>query len=562
MAIETRDPRTVGIAIFRPDLLKRKDRRSDWSNQEVADFYRAVDILKKAGLDTEVDLGLTDEGDPWFVFIRPATGDVIAHFAKIDGEFIAVSSLNHEVYKGKNVRQIVDRMLASHPAVIPQKSNGSRLLLHPTAAISAFLAAAYILTIDGVVAKTLEEVILEGASSNVEEDRGGLWLLSSILKSEPLKNIFSDTSVSNYNVSVLGAALIPHDMLIQDPDHAETVEFVEKFNGIYVNADIDPKAQDTDAGVPSVSARDTSYGAVVKEADNFENFRNDTGAVVLNEELTNVSANNMEVNTDSDLGLMKTLMEASTNLERTSEEVFEGSGLFLNSNGEIDDRIIQPTQLTQYRLVQEVSLDNETNSVSASFSDSSQILSDFFREGYFALEANTDPEKNGVGITLDVTGGFQLVSFEYNLQDDGVRLQTFTAETIFPKLELIDNQSILDAPKNSERHIDKTSFDVLLPKDDSFAPTKAPILGHSFRNPEKILELTTAIDVVFYRGGDAEISGFELGKDLLWFFLSSEELLTAKNEINHKGDLVLDFAGTGTLTFLGVVESMPMETVI
>ena len=135
-------------------------------------------------------------------------------------------------------------------------------------------------------------------------------------------------------------------------------------------------------------------------------------------------------------------------------------------------------------------------------------------------------------------------------------IQTFTAETIFPKLELIDNQSILDAPKNSERNIDKTSFDVLLPKDDSLAPTKAPILGHSFRNPEKILELTTAIDVVFYRGGDAEISGFELGKDLLWFFLSSEELLTAKNEINHKGDLVLDFAGTGTLTFLGVV-SMP-----
>ena len=552
----------MGIAIFKPELLRRKDRRSDWSNQEVADFYRAVDILKKAGLETEVDLGLTDEGDPWFVFIRPATGDVIAHFAKIDGEFIAVSSLNREVYKGKNVRQIVDRMLASHPVVIPQKSNGSGLLLHPTAAISAFLAAAYILTIDGVVAKTLEEVILEGASSNVEEDRGGLGLLSAILKSEPLKNIFSDTSVSNYNVSVLGAALIPHDMLLQDSDHAEAVEFIEKFNGIYVNADIDPKTQDTDTVAQSVSARDASYGAIVKEAYNFENFRDDTGTVVLNEELTNASTNNMEVNTDSNLSLMKTLVEAPTNPERTSEEVFEGSGLFLNSDGELGDRITQPTQLTQYRLVQEVSLDNETDSMGASFSDRSYILSDFFREGYFALETNTDPEKNGVGITLDVTGEFQLVSFEYNFQGDGMQLQTFTAETLFPKFESINNQSILEVPKNTERHIDKTSFDVLLPQEDSLAPTKAPVLGHSFRNPEKILELTTAIDVVFYRGGDAEISGFELGKDLLWFFLSSEELLTAKSEINHKGDLVLDFADTGTLTFLGVVESMPMETAV
>ena len=131
------------------------------------------------------------------LFIRPATGDVIAHFAKIDGEFIAVSSLNHEVYKGKNVRQIVDRMLALiqlpskikwEPPVTASNSGDLGFLLRP------------ILTIDGVVAAF--ESILEGASASIEEDRGGLWLLSSILKSEPLKNIF-DTSVSNYNVSVL-----------------------------------------------------------------------------------------------------------------------------------------------------------------------------------------------------------------------------------------------------------------------------------------------------------------------------------------------------------------------
>ena len=51
---------------------KRRLKKSrDWNNQDIADFYRAMDILKKAGLDTEADSGISDEGDPWFVFLRP-----------------------------------------------------------------------------------------------------------------------------------------------------------------------------------------------------------------------------------------------------------------------------------------------------------------------------------------------------------------------------------------------------------------------------------------------------------------------------------------------------------
>ena len=72
-----------------------------WKNQDIADFYRAVEILKQAGLHTEVDSGVTDEGDPWFVFLRPENGDVIAHFALVDNVFVAVSSINHKVYRGK-----------------------------------------------------------------------------------------------------------------------------------------------------------------------------------------------------------------------------------------------------------------------------------------------------------------------------------------------------------------------------------------------------------------------------------------------------------------------------
>ena len=77
----------MSIAFFKKHKSSLVSREKQWNNQDIADFYRAMEILTQAGLETEVDSGITDEGDPWFVFIRPDTGDVVAHFARIDGLF-------------------------------------------------------------------------------------------------------------------------------------------------------------------------------------------------------------------------------------------------------------------------------------------------------------------------------------------------------------------------------------------------------------------------------------------------------------------------------------------
>ena len=72
-------------------------------------------------------------------FFRPDNEDVTP-ICLIDGSCIAVSSLTHEIYKGDNIRAIVDRMSIC-TMLLPQKKMGAKLLLHSTAAISAFLAA-------------------------------------------------------------------------------------------------------------------------------------------------------------------------------------------------------------------------------------------------------------------------------------------------------------------------------------------------------------------------------------------------------------------------------------
>ena len=138
----------MSITFLKSKFKQPERQKRGWGNQDIADFYRAVDILKQAGLEIEVDSGTTDEGDPWFVFVRPENGEVVAHFAHIDGWFIAVSSVNHQMYKGRDIRYIIDQMLTSYPLLLPQAKGGAKLYLHPTAAISAFLAAAFILTVD------------------------------------------------------------------------------------------------------------------------------------------------------------------------------------------------------------------------------------------------------------------------------------------------------------------------------------------------------------------------------------------------------------------------------
>ena len=74
----------MNLKLFRRSNYDKTSEKKSWNNQDIADFYRAVDILRQAGLNTEVDSGVTDEGDPWFVFIKPETGDVLAHFAQVD----------------------------------------------------------------------------------------------------------------------------------------------------------------------------------------------------------------------------------------------------------------------------------------------------------------------------------------------------------------------------------------------------------------------------------------------------------------------------------------------
>src|SRR5262245_51782048 len=119
--------------------------RGDWSQQELAEFYRVEDALTKTGVAISVDRGLTDEGEPWFVFFRQDNQEVIVHLARIGGEYIVASNFSEAVFRGRNFQTLVRELLDSHPYVLPkQHSSRSTVFLHPATLLAALVVTGYV----------------------------------------------------------------------------------------------------------------------------------------------------------------------------------------------------------------------------------------------------------------------------------------------------------------------------------------------------------------------------------------------------------------------------------
>jgi hypothetical protein len=118
----------------------------DWSPREIAEFYRVEAALLQAGLRIDTGRGLSDDGDPWFVFCRHDDCEVIIHIARIDGEYVLVSPCYDGVARGRDIGSMVRDLVSRHPLVhVPQHKSkaGSNVFLHPAVLLIAVVATAF-----------------------------------------------------------------------------------------------------------------------------------------------------------------------------------------------------------------------------------------------------------------------------------------------------------------------------------------------------------------------------------------------------------------------------------
>lgn len=114
----------------------------DWDNQELADLYRVKRLLDQAGVIIETDRGITDEGDPWFVFCHP-NGDVFVHLSRFDGEYLLDSTSVDAPLRGKSfadlINAFVDRAIEKRAANIVSLRPGEGVFLHPAIMLTALI---------------------------------------------------------------------------------------------------------------------------------------------------------------------------------------------------------------------------------------------------------------------------------------------------------------------------------------------------------------------------------------------------------------------------------------
>jgi hypothetical protein len=120
--------------------------RGDWNQPELAEFYRVEDALTKSGVGVSADRGLTDEGEPWFVFYRQDNEEVIVHFARIGGQYVVASNFTEAVFRGRSFQTLVRELLDSHPYVFLPKQHSSRstVFLHPATLLAALVVTCYV----------------------------------------------------------------------------------------------------------------------------------------------------------------------------------------------------------------------------------------------------------------------------------------------------------------------------------------------------------------------------------------------------------------------------------
>ncbi|WP_020665177.1 hypothetical protein [Aureimonas ureilytica] len=137
--------------------------KTPWQNQDLAELYRVRDRLCAAGLEVETEAGVTDEGDPWFVYAQAGTDNVVVHIARIDSEIHVINCVTGGTYVGPSFREVSDRMLEEAPlALSAQVRRSSNVVLHPSAFLTAFVAAALML-IDLLEHNKAEAATLDGA---------------------------------------------------------------------------------------------------------------------------------------------------------------------------------------------------------------------------------------------------------------------------------------------------------------------------------------------------------------------------------------------------------------
>ncbi|MGD9724709.1 MAG: hypothetical protein AB7U76_26025 [Pirellulales bacterium] len=254
------------VAIFRFAVPARKE----WSPTEQAEFVRAAAILRGTGLPIACEMGVSDEGDPWVIFLREDTGDVIAHIAKIDGQVMAASAATGDVVCGPSFRSVMDKVVRSQPLVLPSTSLGDRIHLHPSTVIVAFIATALAWSLEDGGRMYDWKVDEDGAVALVGGGResSGNVLRDSLFSKAEASRLGLDTGNHNLSNSLVVAAALAAvaivakslELMDDEADRVAAVPDTTDRTDMVIQHDANAVPADPQAALPDIAAAQGASG--------------------------------------------------------------------------------------------------------------------------------------------------------------------------------------------------------------------------------------------------------------------------------------------------------------
>lgn len=208
---------------------KRVSDRSGWTNTELAELYRVEHALVQAKIVIETDRGVTDEGDPWFVFCR-ADGEVVVHVTRFSGSYRLYSPALHTPLTGPSFSTLTKSFLSGLRT--PAQADAS-VAIHPAALLSVLVAAIFYAfdfhSNPADAEKASPEFQREILLSHYHEDRTGDALSHTFVDSvtafcnrtsEAVSSILTKVEAAAAAVAIAVAVLADHGQVDSDLDNA------------------------------------------------------------------------------------------------------------------------------------------------------------------------------------------------------------------------------------------------------------------------------------------------------------------------------------------------------
>ncbi len=122
---------------------RRRPAPREWTDHDKAEFFRVIDVLGRVGILLELEIGLTDEGEPWAVFCVSESGEPVIHIARLGACYVLAATTLAEPLRGPELHALVRVALQDTRAAVLPKSDNGVLALHPAALLMVLVATCW-----------------------------------------------------------------------------------------------------------------------------------------------------------------------------------------------------------------------------------------------------------------------------------------------------------------------------------------------------------------------------------------------------------------------------------